>query len=309
MPHSYFFTRGEYLMPALISHYLLALKALDLYQKKGGAPVNRDAFLWGAQGPDFLFFQIPFPWRKTRSMNALGRRMHKDDPSGLLAALREYAILHKSDNIARSYLLGFLCHYSMDRTIHPFIYAQIVSLRKQYPKSSDSFLHCQIESALDVIVLRYENAELPTEFNLKKTIPKNPDVLKKIAEIYVFVFQKLYGRKVGIKAILQAERDCRFVVGLQNDHTGLKKQLFQRFEKKHDKYLCSCFFRGILEDEEFDYANILASPWSWPFESPKKRTESFLDLYEFSAVESADFMLRIFKTNNMLDFSKQIPFS
>lgn len=296
-------------MPALISHYLLALKALDQYKKKGGAPANMDAFLWGAQGPDFLFFQIPFPWRKTKSMNSLGRRMHKDDPSQLLEAIREYSILNRGDNIVRSYLLGFLCHYSMDRTIHPFIYSQIAALRKQYPKSSDTFLHCQIESALDVIALRYENAELPTEFNLKKTIPRNKDVQKKIAEIYVYIFQKLYGRNVGLKAVIQAERDCRFVVGLQNDRTGLKKDLFQRFEKKHDKYLCSCFFRGILEDGEFDYGNVLLTPWSWPLESPHKKTESFLNLYELCADESADFMLKIYKTNDMSSLSEKIPFS
>lgn len=296
-------------MPALISHYLLAQRALDAYQKNGGAPVDQDAYFWGAQGPDFLFFQIPFPWRKTRSLNALGRRMHKGDPSQVLAAIREYSILHRSDNIVRSYLFGFLCHYSLDRTVHPFIYSQIAALHSQYPKSSDSFLHCQIESALDVIALRYENAELPTEFNLKKTLPKNPEVQQKIAEIYVFIFQKLYGSALGESSILQAQRDCRFVVGLQNDRTGLKKQFFQRFEKKHNKYLCSCFFRGILEDGEFDYANILASPWNWPAESPNKRVESFLDLYELSVKESVQFMTQIYKNNDMNNLFQQIPFS
>lgn len=296
-------------MPAMISHYFLALKALDRYRAKGGAPVDRDAFLWGAQGPDFLFFQIPFPWRKTRNLNTLGRRMHREDPSRLLTAFRAYSIRRKSDDLTRSYLLGFLCHYSMDRTIHPFIYAQIASLRKQYPKSPDTFLHCQIESALDVIVLRYEKAELPTEFNLKKAIPKNRDVQEAIARIYAELFYKLYGSRVQAGAVLQAERDCRFVVGLQNDRTGLKKQFFQRLEKRHDKYLCSCFFRGVVEEEGFDYANILSSPWSWPVDSVRKRSESFFDLYKRSAEESARFMLQIYQTDDMSSLSGKIPFS
>jgi hypothetical protein len=296
-------------MPAAIAHYLLARKALDLYRKKGGPPVVGDAFLWGAQGPDFLFYHIPFPWRDGRDLNSLGSRLHKGDPTQLFFEMRGYAARNSADELVHSYLLGFLCHYTFDRTAHPFVYAGIRSLREQCPGRSEGFLHCQIESALDVILLRYENAGFATDFDLKKTVPKNPDVQAMIADLYVFILRKLFGGEVEAKAVLQATNDCRRVSGLLNDRTSLKKQLIERMEKRTGKYLCSCFLRGLCEDGDYDYANVLASPWRWPPESPLQRTESFLDLYEFSIYESVGFMLDFFENGSLEKMTGHIPFS
>lgn len=296
-------------MPAVISHYLQAERALDVYLKHGGTPVDRDAFFWGAQGPDFLFYQLPFPWRKTLGLRKLGQRIHKENPLPVLSAMRDYAVRNTGDNIIHSYLLGFLCHYSFDRTAHPFVYAQVSSLKYKYPRSRDEFLHCQVETSLDVILLRYERGELPTQFNLRKAYPKNVDVQRRIAEIYSSIFQKIYRRNVAAESILEAERDCRFLTGLQNDSTGLKKQLFRFYEKRHKHYSLSCLFRGVMEDEDFDYANILSSPWSWPSDSKEKHTESFLRLFELSVQESVVFMQQIDRQDELKSLFGSIPFS
>ena len=296
-------------MPAVISHYLHASRALDVYLKHGGTPVDRDAFLWGSQGPDFLFFQMPFPWRKTLGLRKFGQRMHKENPLPVLSALRDYSARNADDNIVHSYLLGFLCHYSFDRTAHPYVYAQVAALKYKYPRSREQFLHSQVETSLDVILLRYERGELPTQFSLKKAFPKNNGVQHKIAEIYSFLFQKVYGRNIADESILQTERDCRFLTGLQTDRTGLKKQFFFHFEKRHGKYLLSCLFRGVMEDEDFDYANILSSPWSWPADSREKRTDSFLKLFENSVQESVMFMQQIDRQVDLKSLFGAIPFS
>ncbi len=296
-------------MPAVISHYLEASRALEIYLKHGGAPVDRDAFLWGAQGPDFLFFQMPFPWRKTHGLRTLGRRMHKENPLPALGAMRNYAARNAGDNIVRSYFLGFLCHYSFDRTAHPYVYAQVAAMKYKYPRSREQFLHSQIETSLDVILLRYERGELPTQVSLRKAYPKRTDVERRIAQIYSFVFQKVYGRNVAEKSILQTEKDCRFLNRLQNDRTGLKKQFFSHFEKKHGLYFLSCLFRGVMEDEDFDYANILSSPWSWPADSTEKCTDSFFKLFESSVQESVMFMQEVGPQTDLESMFGTIPFS
>lgn len=297
-------------MPALISHYLHAERALDVYLKHGGGPpVDRDAFLWGAQGPDFLFSEMPLPWRKMYGLRKYGQRIHKENPLPVFNALRDYSVQNADDEIVRSYLLGFLCHYSFDRTAHPFIYAQIASLKDWYPRCREPLLHCQIETSLDVVLLRYERGELPTEFNLKKAYPRNCVVQSRIAEIYSFLLEKVYGRNVSVKSIMNAEKDCRFLTGLQNDKTGLKKQLLRYFEKKRGRYLLSCLFRGVAEDEDFDYANILASPWSWPAGDKEKRTDSFLKLFEDSVQESVWFMRQVDRQADFESLFGTIPFS
>lgn len=295
-------------MPALISHYLHAKRVLKSYLQQGGVPVEKDAFLWGAQGPDFLFSASPIPWRKTAGLRTIGRRMHKENPLPVLNALHDYAVQNSDNIIVRSYFLGFLCHYSFDRTVHPFVYSRIAALKSRYPNGNNTFLHCQIETSLDTILLRYETGKLPTEFNLKRAYPKKPAVQSGIAGIYAYVLQRVYSREVSEKSILCAENDCRFLTGLQNDKTGLKKQILGYLERKNGKYFASCVFRGVMEDD-FDYANVLSSEWSYPLHSSKKRKETFFDLYEYSVRESVMFLKKIEQTNDLASLFGTIPFS
>lgn len=292
-------------MPAAISHYLLALKALDKFEKSGGIPVNKDAFLWGAQGPDFLFYHIPF---FKGSLRVIGSKLHKDDPAVLLNVFCEYYNRLKTD-LVRSYILGFLCHYSLDRTAHPFIYSQIQSMKRLYPNRLEMFLHCKIETSLDVILLRYETSCMPTEFNLRKTVPENHEVKKMIADLYAYTIKNIFDKEVPLESIMWAMRYNQLICSIQNDRTGLKKYLSERLERKSGKFLYSCFFRGISEDTDFDYANLLKQPWQWPSDSKNQRTDSFLDLFEFSVAESVDFMQNILDAEDIKKFTKEIPFS
>ena len=118
----------------------------------------------------------------------------------------------------------------------------------------------------------------------------------------------VYSREVSEKSILCAENDCRFLTGLQNDKTGLKKQILGYLERKNGKYFASCVFRGVMEDD-FDYANVLSSEWSYPLHSSKKRKETFFDLYEYSVRESVMFLKKIEQTNDLASLFGTIPFS
>ena len=286
----------------------MAQRVLKEYQKSGGEPICESAFCWGAQGPDFLFYDFP-PLGQRQWLAVLGSRMHKGDPSELFSAMRSYCADRPRDDVSRSYLFGFLCHYSLDRNVHPYVYAQIREMKKLYPERPGVFLHSQIETALDNITLRFESGGLPTSFDLKKTVPKDPEVQKQIAAFYAFVFRKLYGRQQDEARILSAMRHCRLVGRLQNDRTGFKKTFFQSVEGHLHKYYLSCFFHGIMEDDDYDYANVSGTPWAWPPVAPLPRTETYLELYRRSAAESLDFIRRFFSVEHYDSFTDHIPFS
>lgn len=299
-------------MPAAITHCFQALKALDEFQKKGGGSfsIDRDAFLWGAQGPDFLFFHNRLPKRKGKSLGEYGSRLHQGSPLPLLSALRGYVDRHSGDVSVRSYAYGFLCHYSLDRTAHPYVYYTVSALRKERPDKSESFLHCSIESVLDVIILRYERRILPTDFDLKRTVPWNPRVIDAIAKLYADVLNRLYGAGIREEQVFQAAKDCRRIQGLLNDRTTLKKTILQAWEKRRkSRGGYSCFIRGLCEEGGYDYANILASDWRWPPGSKEIRSESFFDLYDRSIRESAAFMHGFFEAEDLMDLTGEIPFS
>lgn len=294
-------------MPAAITHFRQALRVWDGLQKETGAvPACRDAFLWGAQGPDFLFYHRLLPPGRG-SLRAYGSRLHGEKPSRLLGVMRDL-LFESGDDVTESYLYGFLCHYSLDRTAHPFVYSGVQALKPKYPGRGDSFLHNQIESVLDGIVLRSETGELSVDFDLRRTVPKNPEIQRAIARLYAGVLERLYSLEDTEDRLLEATRDCRRICRLLNDPTTVKRALFGFLERITGRYYVSSVIRSLGEPDGFDYANVLRSPWRWPPESPQERNESFFDLYDRSVRESVDFIRRFRTAENLSALTLEIPF-
>ena len=290
-------------MPAAITHFLQAERVMEkLKNQNNGLLLCRDAFLWGAQGPDYLYCHRYLPWQHGKSLREYAEKLHREKPSKIFAAMRDYYNTTNQDSMILSYLYGFICHYCLDRTGHPFINYGTKVMLEQEPQQDEEILHNQIESSLDVIMLRYEKAKLPIEFSLKWTVPKNRVIQQKIADLYGYVLKQLFGLEEESALLLQATDDCRKIFGLLNDRTTIKKPLMERFEARKGRHSISCHIRGMSEGDTYDYANILLADWHWPMDSNAQRNENFIDLYEYSVTESIEQIDHFLSTD---DFSKQ----
>lgn len=291
-------------MPAAITHYQHALKVFEKCDIKH-SPKTVDAFLWGAQGPDFLYYHNLFqPWRK--SLRSLGSKLHHEDPAKLLSVMRDF-INQNENKITESYIYGFLCHYSLDRTAHPFVHWDVQALKNIYPGRSNSFLHNHVESILDGIVLRSATGQLAVDFDLRITVPKDSEVQYQIEKLYCYLFERLYGIHGLCGDVFQAMSNCRTICGFLNDKYMIKKPIAQALEKLTHKYVFSSVIRCISEPDEFDYANVLHSEWKWPEKCKNFHTESFLELYLESIQESVKF-IREFYNADLQELTQEIPF-
>lgn len=291
-------------MPAAITHYLQALQVWsrsDAVRQAG----SKDAFLWGAQGPDFLYYHRLFhPLRK--NLRALGTKLHHEQPSKLLSVMRDF-LDEKGDYTTESYVCGFLCHYSLDRTAHPFVYWDVKSIREIYPSRSDGFLHNHVESVLDAIILRSITGELANDFDLRQTAPWNENVFQAVSQLYSYVLERLYGIHGKKEELVQSMKDCRKTCGRLNDKWMIKKPLAEALEKLTHRYLFSSVIRGLSEQDEFDYSNITHSKWKWPENQSAVRYESFFDLFHQSILDSIKFIDQ-YRTSDLVQMTKNIPF-
>ena len=251
----------------------------------------KDAFEWGKQGPDFLFCHRFFPWQKGENLREFGGRLHAEAPESTLKVLQKLW-RERPEPAVRSYIMGFLCHYSLDRTCHPYIEFLSKKLLEQEPRQTEDVFHNEIESALDGIILRWELGKLPGEFRLESCFPKNETVQTAIIGIYEVLFEELFGVSGKEALLAQAEKDARFTFRILNDRTGLKKQLTERVEKGKARTL-SCHLRGILENGEIDYANTAGEVWQ--DRSGQSHTENFFQLFE-TAVADAKKLLSSFES-------------
>lgn len=108
----------------------------------GYTPRDMDSFIMGANGPDPLFcYQMYNPVRK-HNLSRLGTLMH-NEKTGLF--LKNLFRLAATDS-QKDYCLGFLCHYSLDSTLHPYVSFVTDSYGSPFNIPSG---HGYFESALD----------------------------------------------------------------------------------------------------------------------------------------------------------------
>lgn len=289
-------------MPACLTHHQFARDAASRLEE----PVaDRTAFFWGAQGPDFLFCHRYFQAaakKEVKSLKEYGSALHRTSPSATLSAMRDF-LFRRPDPSYRSYVYGFLCHYALDSTAHPYVNSRSKSLCESRPSENPSTMHGEIEASLDAIVLRWKTGKLPSEVKLKDMFPKNEGVQRKIAALYRDVLFGIYGTNVSEEELYQSTKDAHFVFACCNDRTGLKRRIFSALEKGRPSYVTSHLV-PLTEDPEPDFANTLHEEWIWKNFASR---QDFFELYE-EALELAVKLITQFDTGDFRELTGERPF-
>lgn len=289
-------------MPACLTHYQFARLVLAGIKPKEQENLVECAYYWGAQGPDFLFCHRYFPWMRGKSLKLYGNQVHSAKPSLVLGAMRNFLLRHR-DPAYRSYVLGFLCHYALDSTAHPYVNALAAKLLEERSYETMSTLHGEVEGALDSIVLRRETGLLPTEVNLKRMFPKDEAIQRRIAKIYQEMLFQVFQENIPEEELFRATNDAHFLFGCLTDRTTLKKRVFEVLERGKPHWVSSHLI-PMTENPEIDYANLQNSSWSAGDVTSEK---SFFDLLE-EAIQTAHILISNFDTCDFSQLTQEKPF-
>ena len=131
-------------MPAIYAHLrfgdeVAATLPSDLRECADKYP---EAFHLGTQGPDILFYHKPLTKNDIRAYGTTLHRMSAEE--FFLPAATTLLSEGNADSPKKAYLMGFLCHFTLDVTCHPFIDEH----------SSTQLTHGKIESEFDKYLLR-----------------------------------------------------------------------------------------------------------------------------------------------------------
>ena len=318
-------------MPSTFTHYLLANRVYDkllnnedkykdlmlkfndnITSNEIFNEINQSLFLWGAQGPDYLFMISVMPWSKQKHLRGYGSRLHSIPPSITLENIRN--IVKELDSASLFYAMGFVCHYALDSITHPFIKYRSVIYKDKIKHSNDSTTHAFIETNIDNIVLLKEKNMLPIELSIDDVLPVNEAVKNTIPRIYVPLIKKLFGKsnmkddeiENVLKQIVLRYKNALII---SKDETLLKKQAVKFFENKLrlPPYFSS-YIRGFTEDKGFDFANLNHDNWSWPVNSKKIYNDSFLDLFYKAYDKSLEIIDGFLLGEPMKKLTKDKPF-
>lgn len=289
-------------MPAIITHHLFGEDAArELPDDILEGEEELLAFLLGNQGPDPFFSAFSTLPQRATNCHALADRMHDHGCMDALWGMRD-AVSHlpaSDSRIGRAFCLGFIGHYALDSTAHPFVYAQQYALIAAGDglAGADSEVHAVIESDIDVWTLRQLRglsvANVPTTSFLART----ERVARVAGALLAQVALQVYDLPVGVGEYAGAVADYEFLYHAI-DPAGSPLQLFaSRMEHlfRNHSYTASLAHR-LEVDEDCPALNLDRCAWTDPADGGE-RMESFPDLYH-DALDLWGELARLFATGD-----------
>ncbi|MCL2889476.1 MAG: zinc dependent phospholipase C family protein [Eggerthellaceae bacterium] len=272
-------------MPAVITHDFFGQDVYKtLHDLIGDTRDEYHAFLLGCQGPDAFFYSMLVP--RLRPYSELGLFMHASKPIELLYTMKQsLSVLDPQEApIGRAYVFGFLCHYLLDSTMHPFVYWQERRLCdagvEGLDRKNKMEVHAVIECELDEIVLFVKKHQTVAQFSPKTEILRGSDfVLAAISKMHAYMALVVYGITVPHMMFASSIRSFRRIQAVFHSRTGFKREAIGRIEELFRPY---SFVRSMsprpVEATTNGFDNHEHAPWTCPFTGKTSNT-GFWDLY------------------------------
>ena len=282
-------------MPAIMTHDFFGK---DVYAANesliGASHDERDAFLLGNQGPDPLFYLVISP--RYKDYFALGSDMHHIAPSELLAALKESLCVLEPDEraIGRAYALGFLCHYTLDRAMHPFVYSQQFAICDAgvdgLDNSDGGEVHGEIEREFDEMALYTKlGCTIRAYKPYREVLHASDTVLDVVGKMYAFAAMRAYRMFPPRELFGQAVRNFRRIQHAFYSPGSAKAAAVDAVEtrvlrRNHSLYKSMAHRDNPTLVSAFD--NREHAEWENPF-THERSTASFWDIFEAAKPEAA----------------------
>lgn len=283
-------------MPAVITHEVFGRELYGRLRGVIGESIReRDAFLIGNQGPDVLFFSAPDP--SLAAARGLGSALHQADPGKVLACFRRTidGLPENEQSIGRSYVLGLLCHYAADRTLHPFVYSQQYALEAAGVSGLNSRdgheIHAFIESELDDLVLFRRLGRTIRDFTpARETLRGDRAVLDTISRLYATVAREMFARSIPAGTFRRSLRIYRAALRLLHSPGGNKRRWLgkmERLARRHSFAQAMSHLGHPRTDSAF--ANSERNLWIDPFTNEMHR-EDFWELHECAQQQASQWI-------------------
>lgn len=166
---------------------------------------HRMAYLIGQHGPDILFYYRPF---KENEVNRIGHRMHDEIAAGFFQECKE-KYLESGNNTLLVCTLGFICHYMLDSSCHPYI--------REYMEKTGAG-HDEIETELDRTLME-KNGWNPFVHRPASDLKLDKETIHGVAEVFEGITEK---------QIRKALKSMHFYTGITVCRNVLKRKVLLR---------------------------------------------------------------------------------
>ena len=270
-------------MPDIITHYCLAENVFQRLPDKLRSSLCRKVYDHTAAGPDVWFSYRFWNGKQKQDKHLRGGQMHREKTGEFLLALAERCRISHDRQMLFSYLAGYLCHYAMDKTAHPYI----VYRTGQYDGTQETRKyrgnHTLLERAIDH---RYRKAWGKSMWSAPITgrILRMKRIPESIADDLDAVYAAVYGWENVTKDLDIAVWDQKFFYFLVQDPTGVLNQIVKYADNgiSEQEYF-SLSYAG-RDQGELDILNDKKREWQHPCDPAIRSDESFAELFSRASI-------------------------
>ncbi|MCD7817965.1 MAG: zinc dependent phospholipase C family protein [Lachnospiraceae bacterium] len=179
-------------MPAVYAHDRFGIKVQEQMKESLHTIAERyhSAYQDGLQGPDIFFFYRP--WFKNR-VQRYGEWLHENSAAPFfrhaLSIVRKYG----RNSSQYAYLLGFICHFTLDSECHPYIDAQI---------ERSGVAHLEIEAEFEKYLL-HEDGFDPVGYDPSVLIYSDAGTAEAIAPFFPSINRKTAGEALYVMQLVK----------------------------------------------------------------------------------------------------------
>ena len=274
-------------MPATVTH---AYFAMDLYDS---LPIGLKKLLMDQKGQlrmfgqslDPLYFYNLISFKKGKNVQAFGHHFHEHQSQEFFINLVNYIKYNRyyKHPEVMAFLYGFIAHYILDTTIHPYVFYKTGCYKKDDPTTFFFFFqHDYMETFLDNYMIKQKEHSNPYHFKFHQYCFDLQPFAPELEEVIDYVFEETFHIHHMSHFYYRALKQMSFCLKwFRYDKSGIKMKIYQtldHFKPKHTFQLKAISYHRKLIDDK-NYLNTSHQTWIHPCVKREKHQESFIELY------------------------------
>lgn len=272
-------------MPATAVHAYFAQDLNDILPKEIKNKLDVNRLKTFGQSTDSLMFYNLFSILPGKKIRDFQKYFHTNKTQEFFINLINYIKEndYTEDIDVNSFLVGAICHYVLDSTVHPYIYYKTGYFNKN-DKSTYKYnnVHTFMETFLDNDMIKRRESINPYKFNISKFSFDTIKFSNELNDTIKYTFKETFDvdnmDKIYYKSLKQM-RNSIFI--FRQDRYGVKKffyKLADTFTSKRVFRFEAISYHYPLNDRH-NFLNENHKLWRNPCDYSLTSEESFLDLY------------------------------
>ena len=282
-------------MPATVTHAFFAKDVYEILPKEMSEKIDLNQLKMFGQSVDSLYFYNLFSILPGKDIRRFRYYFHTRKTQEFFLHLLQYI---KENNLKEkdvySFLVGFICHYVLDSTIHPFVFYKTGYFRKGKSNTYKyNNVHAFMETYIDNDMIRRREKCNPYTFDITGFCFDIKPFSNELSRTINYSFYNTYKIRGMDKIYYKSLKQMRSALSLfREDPRGTKKTFYKiidTFTLKGTYRFEAVSYHYPLEDKH-NFLNMNHSLWRNPTTYDMTSTESFADLY-IKSLKQAKFLI------------------